>query len=145
MNKQLKLFAVIGVISCLLSVVFGAFGAHALKSLLSESAMRVYQTAVTYQTFHGLALIALATLFSNADGKGKGWRWIRASGYFFVFGLLLFCGSLYALALTEIKILGAITPLGGLAFILAWAFMLTALIFIPTKQPSSTTTRDTDN
>jgi len=133
MNKQLKLFAVIGVLSCLLSVVFGAFGAHALKSALSESSMRVYQTAATYQTFHGLALISLAALFSNLDDKCKSWGWIRASGYFFVFGLLLFCGSLYALALTEIKILGVITPLGGLAFILAWGSLLMALIYIPTK------------
>jgi len=111
----------------LLSVVLGAFGAHALKNIISADMLAVYDTALRYQMFHALALLLLGLLMSmqgNSSAQIK--QYGRAAGLFLM-GLVLFCGSLYALALSGLKVLGAITPFGGLAFILAWFYMLLAL------------------
>jgi uncharacterized membrane protein YgdD (TMEM256/DUF423 family) len=112
LSKQWMQF---GIISAFFGVVFGAFGAHFLKDKLTERYFTVFQTGVHYQMFHALALIALgiwATQNPSADTRTAGWA--------FTAGIMIFSGSLYALALTQIKILGAITPIGGVSFLAGW-------------------------
>jgi uncharacterized membrane protein YgdD (TMEM256/DUF423 family) len=100
-------------------VVLGAFGAHALKATLSPEALSVWQTAVQYHFWHALALLATPQLAG---------AWARAAGWLFVAGVLLFSGSLYALALDAPRALGMVTPLGGLALVLGWlAFAVAAI------------------
>ena len=105
--------------SGLSAVALGAFGAHALRDRLDDSARAVWQTASLYQLFHTLALLAVALLLARADA-----RWLQASAWCFAVGTLLFSGSLYALAVTGIRPLGAITPIGGVALLAAWAALL---------------------
>jgi uncharacterized membrane protein YgdD (TMEM256/DUF423 family) len=112
-----KLFIVLGSFSGMLGVVLGAFGAHALKSRLSEDAMGVFETAVQYQFYHSLALLAVGILALSQPQTIL----LKSSGYLFLLGILIFSGSLYLLSFTGVKWLGAITPLGGLAFIGGWA------------------------
>jgi uncharacterized membrane protein YgdD (TMEM256/DUF423 family) len=108
-------WVVIGAVSAFLSVAMGAFGAHALAATLSPKALSIYQTAAQYQMYHALALIGLgAWLAQHPGGPGT------VAGWAFTAGTVLFSGSLYALALTDVKILGAITPLGGLSFMVGW-------------------------
>jgi uncharacterized membrane protein YgdD (TMEM256/DUF423 family) len=106
-----------GAALCFLAVALGAFGAHALKGALQFSGMlEVWNKAVLYHFLHGVALLALAL-----HGTGN-----RATYFLFVAGILLFSGSLYAMALTNIHWLGAITPLGGLCFLAGWAWLVIA-------------------
>jgi uncharacterized membrane protein YgdD (TMEM256/DUF423 family) len=103
-----------------IAVIFGAFGAHALKAQLSISALENWKTAVNYQFVHALALLLLATLPANT--------FIRLSAWFFGIGILLFSGSLYLLSLSGILSInsgsiGPITPIGGLCFIIGWIFL----------------------
>ncbi|MEL0642477.1 DUF423 domain-containing protein [Pseudoalteromonas aliena] len=114
---MIKLFLMTGNIFCMLSVMLGAFAAHGLKSHLSEYSIDVFKTAAEYQMVHGLALIAVAILIKW--GINLSW-----AGGFFIAGTLLFSGSLYLLALTGMKWLGPITPLGGLCFIIGWIVIL---------------------
>ena len=109
------LFLTIAGISGFLSVALGAFGAHGLKNKLSTEMMAVFQTGVQYHQIHTIALLAVALLVGNS-GSSAG----TFAGWFFVVGIVIFSGSLYTLAITEIKILGAITPIGGLAFLAGW-------------------------
>lgn len=111
-----KLFIIIGSISGMLSVMIGAFGAHALKTTLEATQrLETFETAVKYQFYHSLALIVLGLLVLQFQHKA-----FVISGYGFIAGILIFSGSLYALSLTGYTKLGAITPLGGLAFIIGW-------------------------
>lgn len=96
-------------------VGLGAFAAHALKSQLSPEYLAVFQTAVHYQMLHALALLGLALLARQLPG-----RWLVAAGNLLVLGVVLFSGSLYALALSGVGALGMVTPLGGLAFLAGW-------------------------
>lgn len=115
-----KLFLLVGSISGMLSVMIGAFGAHALKATLeANNRLETFETAVKYQFYHSLALILLGLLMVQFQHKA-----FNVSGYSFIAGILIFSGSLYVLSLTGITKLGAITPLGGLAFILGWAAMV---------------------
>ncbi|MBZ2192904.1 DUF423 domain-containing protein [Pseudoalteromonas arctica] len=114
---MIKLFLMTGSIFCMLSVMLGAFAAHGLKSRLSEYSLGVFKTAAEYQMVHGLALIAVAILIKW--GINLSW-----AGGFFITGTLLFSCSLYLLALTDMKWLGPITPLGGLCFIIGWIVIL---------------------
>lgn len=111
-----KSFLALAALLAALAVVLGAFGAHGLKLRLSPDMLAVFQTAVQYHIWHalGLALVALAAIHWP---QLNGLRW---AGWLMIVGVVLFSGSLYALALTDIKMLGAITPFGGLAFIVAW-------------------------
>lgn len=109
-----------GAVSGFLSVALGAFGAHGLANILSEKSMSVYQTAVQYQMFHSLALLALG-IWGAATPAISGQGLYQASAWSFAIGILVFSGSLYALALSGIRVLGAITPIGGVAFLLGWA------------------------
>ena len=108
-------------------VVLGAFGAHALKATLDASAMAVYQTASQYHFVHSIALVCLGGLWQSLPCEAVSMRRFRAAAWLFALGLLLFCGSLYALSVTQIKALGMVTPIGGVAFILAWCFMALGL------------------
>ncbi|VAW29340.1 FIG00018398: hypothetical regulator [hydrothermal vent metagenome] len=112
-----KFFIITGSLSGMLSVMIGAFGAHALKSTLeATNRLTTFETAVKYQFYHSLALILLGLLMIQFQHKA-----FTISGYGFIIGILIFSGSLYALSLTGYTKLGAITPLGGLAFIIGWA------------------------
>ena len=97
------------------SVALGAFGAHALKESLSERSMEVFQTGIHYQMFHAMALLALGLWSAYQPSASTSF-----AGWAFVLGVILFSGSLYALAVTQIHYLGMITPLGGVLFLLGW-------------------------
>lgn len=106
----------------LLAVMAGAFGAHGLRSLVSERGLEVFQTAVTYQMYHSLALVLVAVLV----GQGLSARLLCWASGFFLAGILLFSGSLYLLVLTDIRWIGPITPLGGTCFMVGWALIIAA-------------------
>lgn len=110
-------FLTLAASSLFLAVAFGAFGAHGLRGSLSETSLAVYQTAVQYQFWHSLGLALVAVLSRQWPEE----RMLRWAGWLLVAGILIFCGSLYALVLTGITRLGAITPIGGVAFLTAWA------------------------
>ena len=112
---------VLASLTLLVGVAAGAFGAHGLKRMLSPELISVWQTAVLYQLVHGLGLLALGAL-----GARFGSPLLSASGIFMFAGIVIFSGSLYALALTGVRWLGAITPIGGVAFIVAWALLALA-------------------
>lgn len=109
-----------GAIHAFLAVALGAFGAHGLAQVLDEYGARIWQTAFTYQMAHALALVLLG-LWEGQRGRALPWAH-RAFGV----GILLFSGSLYLLALTGAKWLGAITPFGGIGFLLGWALFARA-------------------
>ncbi|HEY9657441.1 MAG TPA: DUF423 domain-containing protein [Allocoleopsis sp.] len=106
-----------------LSVASGAFASHALKDKLAERSLEIFEVAARYQMYHALALLLVALLLRQAEMAQV---WLTASGSAFIVGVLLFCGSLYALSLSGIKILGAVAPLGGLAFIVGWVCLAIA-------------------
>ncbi len=112
-----RLFITLAAISGLLAVALGAFGAHALKARLDSAALAVYETAVQYHFYHSLALLAVGMLSLWFPQTGT----LKLSGRAFTFGIVVFSGSLYLLAITGMRWLGAITPIGGLAFLLGWA------------------------
>lgn len=119
-----KLFLIISAASGMLAVMLGAFGAHALKDKLqAEGTLDTFQTAVQYQFYHTLALLAIALFLTKYQSQ-----WLTYAGYSMTFGILIFSGSLYLLCFTGIKWLGAITPIGGLLFILGWVFLLTTAL-----------------
>ena len=98
-----------------LGVAAGAFGAHGLKNVLPDPMKAIFETAVRYQVIHGLALLGVAWQASrNTAGT------VNAAGWFFTAGIVLFSGSLYILSVTGVKTWGAVTPFGGLAFLLGW-------------------------
>lgn len=113
-----RLFAMMGAVFSGLAVAFGAFGAHSLKAILPEASLSVFETAVRYQMYHGLGLV----LVGMAARAGIH-RCIAPAGWAFLTGIVLFSGSLYLLALLNIRWLGAITPLGGLLFIVGWVLL----------------------
>ncbi len=111
----------IGSLFAALGVGLGAFGAHALKMRLSPDDLAIFEVGVRYQMYHALALIALG-LFAAKIESGL----IKAAGFLFVAGILIFSGSLYTLVLSGVRILGAVTPIGGLAFIVGWSLLALA-------------------
>jgi uncharacterized membrane protein YgdD (TMEM256/DUF423 family) len=119
---MLKIFLTLGSLNAFLSVALGAFGAHALKARLSPDMLNVYQTGVQYHMIHSLGLILVALL---ADKLGNS-SLVNVSGWALFIGIILFSGSLYALSLSGIKVLGAITPLGGVSFLLGWLLLAIA-------------------
>jgi uncharacterized membrane protein YgdD (TMEM256/DUF423 family) len=112
-----KLFITLASLSGMLAVMFGAFGAHALRSRLDDYAMGVFQTAVQYHFYHSLALLAVGIVALSQPQTVL----LRSSGWLFLLGIVIFSGSLYLLGITGVRWLGAVTPLGGLAFIGGWA------------------------
>jgi uncharacterized membrane protein YgdD (TMEM256/DUF423 family) len=113
-----RVFLGLGAMSGFVAVAAGAFGAHAVRDRLSAEYLAVFETAARYQMYHALALLAVALLLSLRPSGTLQW-----AGWLFVVGTTLFCGSLYALALTGTRWLGAITPLGGIAFLAGWIFL----------------------
>ena len=112
-----RTFLLIGALAGLLGVALGAFGAHWLRSRMSLEMLAVFETAVRYQMYHALALLLTAA----AIGRIGNARLLVMAGWLFTAGIILFSGSLYAVAFTAVSTFGAITPLGGLAFLLGWA------------------------
>ncbi len=118
-----QIFLGVGAILGGLSVAAGAFGAHALRQKLSERAIEIFQTGVHYQMYHALALLLVGLLLSRAEVAQST---LVAAGFSFIIGVAIFSGSLYALSLTNIKWLGAITPVGGVAFMVGWGCLAIA-------------------
>ncbi len=110
-------FITLASLSGMLAVVFGAFGAHALKGKLDDQALKVFETAVQYHFYHTFALLVVGVIALSQPQTVL----LKSSGWLFVIGILVFSGSLYLLSLTGVRWLGAITPLGGLALIAGWA------------------------
>ncbi len=102
-------------------MAIGAFGAHGLRGRLTPEMLAVFETGVRYHMYHALALLATAALMTRVDGRA-----VVVAGWSFLAGILIFSGSLYALALTGVTTLGAITPIGGLAFLIGWAALAVA-------------------
>ena len=113
-------FLLIGSLFALVGVMLGAFGAHALKTRLSPEMLAVFETGVRYQMYHALALLIVAAAIGNIGAA----RLLVAAGWLFCAGVVVFSGSLYALALTGTSALGAITPVGGLMFLAGWACLV---------------------
>ena len=118
-----RTFLLVGALAGFIGVAFGAFGAHALRGRLSPDMLAVFETGVRYQMYHAFAVLIVALAATHFNG----WM-VRAAGWAFTTGIVLFSGSLYALALTGINALGAITPLGGLAFLAGWALLVAVAI-----------------
>jgi uncharacterized membrane protein YgdD (TMEM256/DUF423 family) len=112
-----KLFITLASLSGMLAVVVGAFGAHALKGKLDQQALGVFETAVQYHFYHSFALLAVGVIALSQPQTVM----LKSSGWLFLIGIIIFSGSLYLLSITGVRWLGAITPLGGLAFIGGWA------------------------
>lgn len=112
----MKLFILLGAINAFLAVALGAFGAHGLEGKISEKYLKTWNTGVTYQMFHATGLFIVGLLLAKAPNAGM----LNTAGWLMLIGIILFSGSLYVLSTTGIKVLGAITPLGGLAFLAAW-------------------------
>lgn len=111
----------VGALMGFVGVGLGAFGAHALRGRLSPEMLAIFETAVRYQMYHAIALLAVAAMMSRIDGRS-----VVIAGWSFIAGILIFSGSLYALALTGVTMLGAITPLGGLALLAGWVALAIA-------------------
>lgn len=118
-----KAFALAGSLSAFLAVAAGAFGAHALRARLSPDLLAAFETGARYQMFHALALLLVAWAVTRWPGTP-----VRAAGWLFIGGTVLFSGSLYLLALTGARWLGAVTPLGGLLFLAGWAGLVMGIV-----------------
>ena len=118
-----RLTLVLGAAFMFVAVALGAFGAHALKGRLTSDMASVWQTAVQYHAWHALALFALGLLMLHFPERAG----LGLAGSLFVAGILLFSGSLYVLALTGVRGLGAVTPFGGVAFLAGWAVLVWAI------------------
>jgi uncharacterized membrane protein YgdD (TMEM256/DUF423 family) len=118
-----KTFMFVAALMGLVGVGLGAFGAHGLRGRLSPEMLAVFETGVRYHMYHALAILATAALMTRAEGRA-----LTAAGWCFTAGIVLFSGSLYALAFTGVTMLGAVTPLGGLAFLAGWACLVLAAL-----------------
>ena len=117
-------FIIAGAVNAAIAVMLGAFGAHALEEKLTEKYLAIWETAVQYQMFHALGLILIGILMSSSLlGPITQLSW---AGYLLLAGIIIFSGSLYVLSLSGIGILGAITPIGGVAFIAGWIMLIVA-------------------
>jgi uncharacterized membrane protein YgdD (TMEM256/DUF423 family) len=117
----------IGVASAGMAVALGAFGAHGLRAIVSPEMLAVFETGVRYQMYHALALMLTAAIMMSGRDVVHG-RALAIAGWSFIAGMVLFSGSLYLLAVTGITVLGAITPIGGVAFLLGWACLAIAML-----------------
>jgi uncharacterized membrane protein YgdD (TMEM256/DUF423 family) len=116
-----RLFLTLGALSGAIGVAAGAFGAHALRARLEPRMLEVFETGARYQMYHALALVAAAWVAQRWPGTAG-----SVAGWLFVAGTVLFSGSLYAMALSGVRALGAITPLGGVCFIAGWVVLAVA-------------------
>ncbi|MEI5908265.1 DUF423 domain-containing protein [Bacillus spongiae] len=120
----MKLFIIIGALNAFLSVAFGAFGAHALEGKLEQKYIETWQTAVQYQMFHSIGILVIAVFLGQYPASAL----LSWSSWLMLIGIILFSGSLYILSVTKISILGAITPLGGISFLVAWVLLIIASV-----------------
>ncbi|SMF42468.1 DUF423 domain-containing protein [Paenibacillus barengoltzii] len=120
----MTLLLTLGGILMFLAVALGAFGAHALKNRLTENRQKTYQTGIQYHIAHGIGLLLLGLTSAQLESESL----IVLAGWFLLAGIILFSGSLYALSLTGIRKLGAITPLGGVSFLAGWVIFVIAVI-----------------
>jgi uncharacterized membrane protein YgdD (TMEM256/DUF423 family) len=116
----MKAFIVIGAINAFIAVALGAFGAHGLKDKVDPYYLDIWKTGVTYQMFHATGILILGILLGKVTASSP-FTW---SGWLMLAGIVIFSGSLYALTLTQVKVLGAITPIGGVCFLAAWILMI---------------------
>lgn len=123
MQHMARTFVLMGALAGVVGVALGAFGAHGLRGRLAPDMLAVFETGVRYQLYHALALVALGALAPTLAG-----RLHTIAGWSFAAGIVIFSGSLYVLALTDIRALGAVTPLGGVAFLVGWACLAIAAI-----------------
>ena len=124
MTTVARIFLSAGGVAALLAVALGAFGAHALKARLSPEMLAVWHTGVEYHAFHALGLLAVGIVSIHLPSSAL----LRWSGWLMLAGIVLFSGSLYILALSGERWAGAVTPIGGLAFLAAWALFVAAAI-----------------
>jgi uncharacterized membrane protein YgdD (TMEM256/DUF423 family) len=118
-----RAFALAGSLSAFLAVAAGAFGAHALRARLAPDLLAVFETAARYQMYHALALLGVAWAVTRyAPGP------VRIAGWLFIGGTIVFSGSLYILALSGTRWLGAITPVGGLLFLAGWLSLAAGIL-----------------
>lgn len=120
-----RLFLAIAAVLGGTAVASGAFASHALRDALSERLLGVFETGVRYQMYHALALLIVALLLQRAETPSPG---LLVAGWSFIVGVVIFSGSLYALSLSQVKILGAVTPLGGVALLVGWGGLAAAAI-----------------
>lgn len=118
----MKLFVILGAINAFISVALGAFGAHGLERKISDHYIAVWETAVQYQMFHAMGLIAIGILIGMTDLS------MNVAGWLMFAGIIFFSGSLYVLAVSGISILGAITPIGGVLFLAAWVMVIIGIV-----------------
>ena len=123
-----RTFFLLGALFAFLGVAAGAFGAHSLKAVLSSEMLAVFETAVRYQMYHAFALLAVGWAGTQSQQPS-----VRLAGWMFVLGIVLFSGSLYGLSFSGSRWLGAITPLGGVAFLAGWALLAWGLWKASTK------------
>ena len=119
-TKMDRTFLFIGALLGFIGVALGAFGAHGLRRWLSPDMLAVFETGLRYHMYHVFALLIVAAAMGHASNA----RLLTIAGWSFVAGIVLFSGSLYALALSSVGVLGAITPLGGLLFLFGWACLI---------------------
>jgi uncharacterized membrane protein YgdD (TMEM256/DUF423 family) len=115
---MVRLWFIIGCLMAGLGVAAGAFGAHALKQRLSPELLQVFETGVRYQMYHAFGLLAVALAMNRWPNST-----LQIAAWLFIAGIVLFSGSLYALCLSGIRVLGAITPIGGLCFLGGWVYL----------------------
>ena len=118
-----RTFLALGAASAFMSVAAGAFGAHLLRETLAPDLLEIFETGARYQMFHALALIVAALVSTRRRGRAA-----PAAGWFFLIGTVFFSGSLYALALSGVRAWGAVTPLGGVAWLAGWALLAFAAV-----------------
>ena len=120
----MKVFIILGAINAFLAVALGAFGAHGLEGKLEPKYLEIWKTGVTYQMFHATGILIIGVLLGKLPASSL----LSWSGWLMLIGIVLFSGSLYVLSVTKIGILGAITPLGGVAFLVAWILIIIAAV-----------------
>ncbi len=114
-----RFFFIVGAIMAFLAVALGAFGAHALKNRLTPDMLEIFEVGVRYHMYHALGLLAVAWATSRWPESN-----VTAAGWAFIVGIIIFSGSLYILSMTGMRWFGAVTPLGGLAFLIGWAILV---------------------
>ncbi len=122
----MKFFLIAGAINGFLSVALGAFGAHLLEGRIEDKYLATWETAVQYQMFHAVTLVAISILMSSKIFGAV--SSLNTAGYLILAGIIIFSGSLYVLSLTGISVLGAITPIGGVAFLAGWVMLIVTAV-----------------
>ncbi len=120
MNPNAQSIIITGATLALLGVALGAFGAHALKARLAVDMLAVYQTGVQYHLVHALGIVFIGILVQIVPAS----KWLPIAGWTMTAGVIVFSGSLYALSVTGMRVLGAVTPLGGIALLAAWMMVV---------------------